>query len=69
MYNDTNPEICVVCKQPKTKMVKATSEEQIKNDFYICTNPNCFLKADITKIKGWKPYGQIPREESKTLRR
>jgi len=43
---DTN-KFCPVCRQEKTK-IKRT------NPIFICENPKCQLKINLSKVENWK---------------
>lgn len=46
---------CVACKKREVKLVRLNENESVtKNNCFVCTNPNCVLYLNISKIKTWK---------------
>jgi len=53
-----SPQNCPSCKKTMLRMVKVLDENvRTQNFIYICDNPNCSQKSDITQLKksGWEP--------------
>ena len=51
-------QICPSCRKTMLRMVKVLDENvRTQNFIYICDNPNCSQKSDITQLKksGWEP--------------
>jgi len=59
--------ICPYCKGKMTEIVRVLDDDKTptQNFTYICENPNCLLRVDYKRIRGWKKkklvvYRELP---------
>ena len=57
--------ICPACKSRMTEIVRVMDDDKTptQNSTFICENPNCLLRVDYKRIRGWKRKGLVVYRE------